>query len=67
MAALTSNQSQGFGFGMFTLSGKITAFIGPILAGILTFLFSQRIGFGFSIVLLTTGLFFMMKVSYKDS
>ena len=52
---------------MFTLSGKITAFIGPILAGLLTFLVSQRVGFGFSIVLLLTGFFLMVKVNYKDT
>ena len=67
MANLTPDNTQGFGFGMFTLSGKITAFVGPILAGILTFLISQRVGFGFSIVLLLTGFFLMVKVNYKDT
>ena len=67
MANLTPDGAQGFGFGMFTLSGKITAFIGPILAGLLTFLVSQRVGFGFSIVLLLSGFFLMVKVNYKDA
>tara|TARA_B100000963_G_scaffold255092_1_gene223740 strand:+ start:363 stop:1583 length:1221 start_codon:yes stop_codon:yes gene_type:complete len=67
MANLTPDDTQGFGFGMFTLSGKITAFIGPILAGLLTLLVSQRVGFGFSIVLLLSGLFLMIKVNYKNT
>ena len=53
-------------FGIFTLSGKITAFLGPILASVLTFLISQRVGFGFSIVLLSLGLFLMIGVSYNN-
>ena len=67
MAKLTPDNTQGFGFGMFTLSGKITAFVGPIMAGLLTFLISQRVGFGFSIVLLLLGFFLMIKVNYKDT
>jgi len=67
MANLTPDYTQGFGFGMFTLSGKITAFIGPILAGLLTFLISQRVGFGFSIILLLMGFFLMIKVNYKNT
>ncbi len=67
MANLTPDYTQGFGFGMFTLSGKITAFIGPILAGLLTFLISQRVGFGFSIILLLLGFFLMIKVNYKNT
>lgn len=66
MANLTDDNKQGFSFGLFTLSGKITAFLGPILASILTILISQRIGFAFSIVLLSLGLFFMIKVNYNN-
>ena len=66
MANLTDDNRQGFSFGIFTLSGKITAFLGPILASALTFLISQRVGFGFSIVLLSLGLFLMIGVSYSN-
>jgi len=66
MANLTDDNRQGFSFGIFTLSGKITAFLGPILASALTFLISQRVGFGFSIVLLSLGLFLMIGVSYNS-
>jgi MFS-type transporter involved in bile tolerance (Atg22 family) len=51
---------------MFTFSGKATAFIGPVCAAALTFLFSQRLGFAFSIVLLLSGMLLMLKVSYKQ-
>ena len=67
MATLTPDDIQGISFGMFTISGKATAFIGPILAGVLTFVFSQRVGFGFSIVLLFLGFFLMTKVNYKNN
>ena len=52
MANLIPNETQGLGFGLFTFSGKATAFIGPVCAAALTFLISQRAGFAFSIVLL---------------
>jgi UMF1 family MFS transporter len=67
MANLTPDNIQGISFGIFTVSGKITAFIGPILAGVMTFVFSQRVGFGFSIVLLLLGFFLMAKVNYKNN
>ena len=65
MANLIPNETQGLGFGLFTFSGKATAFIGPVCAAALTFLISQRAGFAFSIVLLILGAFLMFKVSYK--
>ena len=66
MAKLIPNEAQGLGFGLFTFSGKATAFIGPVCAAALTFLFSQRLGFAFSIVLLLSGMLLMLKVSYKQ-
>ncbi len=67
MAKLIPDEMQGLGFGMFTFSGKATAFLGPLCAAAITFLFSQRIGFGFSIVLLLSGMLLMLKVSYQDN
>ena len=67
MAKLLPNEMQGLGFGMFTFSGKATAFLGPLCAAAITFLFSQRMGFGFSIVLLLSGMILMLKVSYQDN
>ena len=62
MSILMPHESQGFGFGLFTASGKITAFVGPLLSAILTFYISQRVGYGFSAVLLLLGLLLMLKV-----
>jgi len=67
MAKLLPNEMQGLGFGMFTFSGKATAFLGPLCAAAITFLFSQRMGFAFSIVLLLSGMILMLKVSYQDN
>ncbi len=67
MAKLLPDEIQGLGFGMFTFSGKATAFLGPLCAAAITFLFSQRIGFGFSILLLLSGMVLMLKVSYQDN
>ena len=67
MANLIPNETQGLGFGLFTFSGKATAFIGPVCAAALTFLISQRAGFAFSIVLLVLGAFLMLKVSYEKN
>ena len=67
MANLIPNETQGLGFGLFTFSGKATAFIGPVCAAVLTFLISQRAGFAFSIVLLILGAFLMLKVSYEKN
>ena len=67
MANLIPNETQGLGFGLFTFSGKATAFIGPVCAAALTFLISQRAGFAFSIVLLVLGAFLMLKVSYENN
>lgn len=62
MSILMPHESQGIGFGLFTASGKITAFVGPLLSAILTFYISQRVGYGFSAVLLLLGLLLMLKV-----
>ena len=62
MSNLMPHESQGIGFGLFTASGKITAFVGPLFSAILTFYISQRVGYGFSAVLLMLGLILLLKV-----
>jgi len=54
MTGLLEANDQGKGFGLFSFSGRITAFAGPLLAGTMTFLFSQRIG------LLSISFFFIL-------
>lgn len=50
-------------FGLYALSGKATAFLGPFLVGWLTYLSgSQRIGMGVIIVFLFVGLALMLTV-----
>ena len=54
MTKLLAANDQGKGFGLFSFSGRITAFAGPLLVGTMTFFFSQRIG------LLSISLFFIL-------
>jgi len=54
MTGLLNVDDQGSGFGLFSFSGRFTAFAGPLLAGTMTFLFSQRIG------LLSVSVFFIL-------
>lgn len=50
-------------FGMYALSGRVTAFIGPLLVGGLVALFhSQRIGLGGALIMMFVGLIIMMFV-----
>ena len=54
MTGLLENTDQGKGFGLFSFSGRVTAFAGPLLVGTTTYYFSQRIGF------LSIGIFFVL-------
>ena len=45
MTGLLKTTDQGKGFGLFSFSGRVTAFAGPLLVGTITYYFSQRIGF----------------------
>ena len=45
MTKLLSKTDLGTGFGLFSFSGRVTAFAGPLMVGTLTYLYSQRIGF----------------------
>lgn len=50
-------------FGLFALSGKATAFLGPLLVGLITGLFdSQRAGMSTIVVFLVVGFFLMLTV-----
>ena len=54
MTKLLSKTDLGKGFGLFSFSGRVTAFAGPLMVGTLTFLYSQRIGF------LSVSIFFIL-------
>tara|TARA_B100000131_G_scaffold274417_1_gene276371 strand:+ start:2663 stop:3892 length:1230 start_codon:yes stop_codon:yes gene_type:complete len=45
MTKLLNGKDLGKGFGLFSFSGRITAFAGPLTVGTITYLYSQRIGF----------------------
>ena len=45
MTSLLKTSDQGKGFGLFSFSGRATAFAGPLLVGTVTYYFSQRMGF----------------------
>jgi UMF1 family MFS transporter len=58
-----NKNNQASGFGLFSLSGKLTSFIGPLLVSTLTYISnSQRIGFSAAIILLLIGLLILLKV-----
>ena len=52
----------GKGFGLFSFSGRITAFAGPLMVGTLTYLYSQRIGFLSISIFFIIGFIMMMSV-----
>jgi len=54
MTKLLSKTDLGKGFGLFSFSGRVTAFAGPLMVGTLTYLYSQRIGF------LSVSIFFIL-------
>ncbi len=61
----SSKETEFFGF--FALSGKLTAFMGPLLLGILTRVFeSQRVGFSVIIVQFLIGLSILLTVNERE-
>ena len=62
MSKLLSTNNLGKGFGLFSLSGRITAFAGPLLVGTITFFYSQRIGFLSISLFFLIGFLLMLKV-----
>jgi len=53
-------------FGFFAFSGKLTAFIGPLLLGVLTDVSgSQRLGVSIVIVLFVLGLLLLLPVDER--
>jgi UMF1 family MFS transporter len=66
MARLTPLEKSTEMFGLYAFSGKITAFMGPWLLGLLTYFFhSQRAGMGSILLFFLVGALLMLKVSDK--
>jgi UMF1 family MFS transporter len=64
MTKLLETNDLGKGFGLFSFSGRITAFAGPILVGTMTYYYSQRIGFLSISVFFVLG--FLLMISVKN-
>ena len=62
MTNLLNKNDLGKGFGLFSFSGRITAFAGPLTVGTLTFIYSQRIGFLSVSIFFILGFILMMSV-----
>ena len=62
MTKLLNTSDLGKGFGLFSFSGRITAFAGPLTVGTITFLYSQRIGFLSVAIFFVLGFILMLAV-----
>ena len=63
MARLTKPERQAFDFGLFALSGKATAFVGPFVVAVVTDISgSQRIGLASTIAFFLVGLTLLLRV-----
>ena len=62
MTKLLKINNLGKGFGLFSLSGRITSFAGPLLVGTVTYTYSQRIGLFSVSFLFLIGFFLMLSV-----
>ena len=67
MAKLTPKEKQNEFFGFFALTGKATSFLGPILFGIITFLFSQQIALWVVIFLFLIGFILFNKINFQEN
>ena len=45
MSKISPQNTQGKSFGLYALSSKATAFVGPLMAGTITYFVSQQAGF----------------------
>jgi len=66
MSVLVPEDKKSQFFGFYSLTGKITSFIGPFLFGLITIYFDQRIALWVVIILFTIGLFLFSKIEIKN-
>ena len=67
MARLAPPHQRAEMFGIFALTGKVTAFIGPFLFGTATWLFdTQRAGMATILLMFTVGGLLLMRVREPD-
>ena len=67
MAKLTPKEKQNEFFGFFALTGKATSFLGPMLFGLVVFMFdSQQYALWVVILLFIIGLILFNKINFQD-
>ena len=65
MSILVPEDKKSQFFGFYSLTGKITSFIGPFLFGLITLYFDQRIALWIVIVLFSIGLYLINKIKFN--
>ena len=66
MSRISPQNTQGKYFGLYALSSKATAFVGPLMAGTITYFVSQQAGFASISILFLVSLFMLMKLKMND-
>ena len=67
MARLTPQEKTNEFFGFFALTGKVTAFLGPFLFGLVTSYYNQQIALWVVIILFIIGLYLFNRITYTKS
>jgi len=65
MSILVPEDKKSQFFGFYSLTGKITSFIGPFLFGLITLYFNQRTALWIVIVLFSIGLYLINKIKFN--
>ena len=66
MSRISPQNTQGKSFGLYALSSKATAFVGPFMAGTITYHVSQQAGFASISILFLVSLFMLSKLELND-
>jgi len=66
MSRISLQNTQGKSFGLYALSSKATAFVGPFMAGTITYHVSQQAGFASISILFLVSLFMLSKLELND-
>jgi UMF1 family MFS transporter len=66
MSRISQQNTQGVSFGLYALSSKATAFVGPFMAGTITYFVSQQAGFASISILFLVSLFMLSKLELND-
>ena len=66
MSKISPQNTQGVSFGLYALSSKATAFVGPFMAGTITYFVSQQAGFASISILFLVSLFMLYNLELND-